>query len=224
MAFKAGNESVKAARDFTARTLREWHLDSLIDDGVIIASELVTNAIRHGSALADPDDPPAVELAWQRFSSRVTCVVTDGSTTPPVLNAPDMSSESGRGLQVVNALAAAWGWMMLGSREKAVWATMILPSGSLLLSWFVTTSLAGGAPAATAWRLRCRATRFDRQATAPRCGAGGRFTSSGAPTLSLLPPQRRRAAPRAAAYTAAGCPRCRSCRRNGTTLFPARSR
>jgi anti-sigma regulatory factor (Ser/Thr protein kinase) len=143
MAFKAGTESVKAARDFTIETLREWRLDGLIEDAVIIASELVTNAIRHGAALAGPEDPPEVELAWQRFSSRVTCVVTDGSTRPPVLSAADMSSESGRGLQVVHAIAAAWGWMMIGAREKAVWATLLLPPGSLLPGAFVTTLLAG---------------------------------------------------------------------------------
>ena len=132
MAFKAGTESVKAARDFTTETLREWQLDGLIEDAVIIASELVTNAIRHGTALACSEDPPEVELAWQRFSSRVTCVVTDGSSRPPVLSAADMSAESGRGLQVVHAIAAAWGWMMIGAREKAVWATLLLPPGSLL--------------------------------------------------------------------------------------------
>lgn len=132
MALKAGTESVKAARDFTTETLREWQLDGLIEDAVIIASELVTNAIRHGTTLASHDDPPEVELAWQRFSSRLTCVVTDGSTRPPVLSAADMSAESGRGLQVVHALAAAWGWMMIGACEKAVWATLLLPPGSLL--------------------------------------------------------------------------------------------
>jgi anti-sigma regulatory factor (Ser/Thr protein kinase) len=131
MAFKAGTESVKAARDFTTETLREWQLDGLIEDAVIIASELVTNAIRHGTALAGHEDPPEVELAWQRFSSRVTCVVTDWSSRPPVLSAADMSAESGRGLQVVHAIAAAWGWMMIGAREKAVWATLLLPPGSL---------------------------------------------------------------------------------------------
>lgn len=127
LALKPGTESVKAARDFTAETLRGWHLDGLIEDAVIIASELVTNAIRYGAAAADTEDRPAVELAWERFASRVTCVVTDASTRPPVLSAADMSAETGRGLQVVHALAAAWGWMMLGAREKAVWATLLLP-------------------------------------------------------------------------------------------------
>ena len=138
LALKPGTESVKAARDFTAATLHGWHLDGLIEDAVIIASELVTNAIKHGTGLAGvspsgpdgPEEPPEVELAWQRFASRVTCVVTDGSSRAPTLTGADMSAENGRGLQVVHALAAAWGWMMIGSREKAVWATLLLPPGT----------------------------------------------------------------------------------------------
>ena len=128
LVLKPGPESVKAARDFTAETLHSWGLDGLIQEAVIIASELVTNAIKHGTCLAPQNaDVARVELAWQRYASRVICVVTDGSSRQPVLAAADMGAESGRGLQVVHALAAAWGWMVLGAREKAVWAAMLLP-------------------------------------------------------------------------------------------------
>ena len=128
LVLKPGPESVKAARDFTAQTLQSWGLDGLISEAVIIASELVTNAIKHGTCLTPPTaDLAPVELAWQRYASRVICVVTDGSTRQPVLAQADMGAESGRGLQVVHALAAAWGWMVLGAREKAVWAAMLLP-------------------------------------------------------------------------------------------------
>ncbi len=123
-----GPESVKAARDFTASTLRGWKLDALVEEAVIVASELITNAIRHGACQAGPSsDATSVMLAWQRHDGRVICVVTDGSSMPPVLEQADMSSESGRGLQVVHALAAAWGWVMLGACEKAVWAAFQLP-------------------------------------------------------------------------------------------------
>src|SRR5262245_12271106 len=44
----AGPESVRAAREFTAATLRGWKLEALVEEAVIVASELVTNAIRHG--------------------------------------------------------------------------------------------------------------------------------------------------------------------------------
>ncbi len=128
LVLKPGPESVKAARDFTAETLHAWGLDGLIQEAVIIASELVTNAIKHGTCLTPPSaDLARVELAWERYASRVICVVTDGSSRQPVLGSADMVAESGRGLQVVHALAAAWGWMVLGAREKAVWAAMLLP-------------------------------------------------------------------------------------------------
>src|SRR5215813_1611463 len=123
-----GPESVKAARDFTAATLRAWRLEALVEEAVIVASELVTNAIRHGSCPAGPTaDGASVMLAWQRHDGRIICVVTDGSSKPPVLEHADPSAESGRGLQVVHALAAAWGWVMLGAGEKAVWAAFQVP-------------------------------------------------------------------------------------------------
>ncbi len=62
-------ESARAAREFTVATLRRWHLDALIDDAVVIASELVTNAIRHGTPTAEEGAAGAgengrVELSW----------------------------------------------------------------------------------------------------------------------------------------------------------------
>ncbi len=121
----AGPEAAKAARDFTRQTLRDWELDELVYDAAVIASELVTNAIRHGTRSASRA-AGCVELAWQRQVSQVTCVVTDENARPPVLKPPEVDAECGRGLQVVQALAAAWGWTMLGPAQKAVWATLDL--------------------------------------------------------------------------------------------------
>jgi hypothetical protein len=123
-----GPESARVARDFTVDTLRGWHLDVLLDEAMVIASELVTNAIRHGMS---PDAPRPVELSWRCDGEQVVCTVTDGSISPPVLAEPDLIADSGRGLQIVQALAAAWGWMMLGSTQKAVWAALQLVAGSL---------------------------------------------------------------------------------------------
>ncbi|HEX9359541.1 MAG TPA: ATP-binding protein [Streptosporangiaceae bacterium] len=121
-------ESTGAARGFTTATLHGWHLDTLIQDAVIVASELVTNAIRHGSAFATKSGKHTqVELTWQRQASRLICVVTDRSPKPPVLAPADLNAESGRGLQIVHALVPAWGWTMLSAQEKAVWAALQLP-------------------------------------------------------------------------------------------------
>ncbi len=134
-----GPEAAKAARDFTSSTLRQWHLDELIEEAVLIASELVTNAIRHGQRACPnetcraggpvkADDAAKAEIAWQRQASRVICLVTDRNPLPPVLGSADRDAESGRGLQVVQALAATWGWMMLGATSKAVWAALTIPA------------------------------------------------------------------------------------------------
>jgi anti-sigma regulatory factor (Ser/Thr protein kinase) len=116
-------ESAKAAREFTAATLRNWHLDPLISDAVLIASELVTNAISHGSQ----QDAEPVELTWSYQVSRLICVITDRGAEPPVAAPAGADAESGHGLQIVGTLAAAWGWTMLGTGEKAVWAALHLP-------------------------------------------------------------------------------------------------
>ncbi len=117
-----GPEAAKAARDFTMSTLLEWQLDGLVHEAVLIASELVTNAIRHGRCGTDD----GVELAWRRQAARVICMVNDRSPLPPVLGSAAQDAESGRGLQVVQALAAAWGWMMLTATSKAVWAALTI--------------------------------------------------------------------------------------------------
>jgi len=121
-------ESARAARKFTAAILREWQLDALTEDAVAIVSELATNAIRHGTPSAASDcGAGRVELSWCHQASRLICVVTDQTGTPPALAAPGPEAESGHGLQIVGALAVAWGWTVLRTGGKAVWAALELP-------------------------------------------------------------------------------------------------
>jgi anti-sigma regulatory factor (Ser/Thr protein kinase) len=148
-------ESTSAARDFTVATLRGWCLDALVQDAVMVVSELVTNAIRHGRASADAGDgvgsavdagraagpgsavsasdagsagQPRVELSLCCQGGRLICTVTDESSMPPVLTLADFDAETGRGLQVVQALAISWGWRPLNIRGKAVWAAFKIDS------------------------------------------------------------------------------------------------
>jgi hypothetical protein len=122
-------ESAGAAREFTTATLARWRLDALTSDAILIASELVTNAINHGT----PDGEPGahVELTWSYQVSRLICVITDRAAGAPVVAAENPEAESGHGLQIVAALAAAWGWTMLGTGEKAVWAALDLPASAI---------------------------------------------------------------------------------------------
>jgi len=117
------------ARDFTEQTLDAWALRGLADDAMVIVSELVTNALRHGLR-RDPGEPPGlpgpgpIELILLWPAGPLFCVVTDPGTEPPVLAEPDLDAEMGRGLQVVQALASEWGWGMLNPARKAVWACL----------------------------------------------------------------------------------------------------
>lgn len=142
-------ESARAAREFTVATLRKWHLDALIEDAVVIASELATNAIRHGTPAATGEAGSGrVELSWCLQASRLICVVTDQTGTPPALAAGGPEAESGHGLQIVGALAVAWGWTILGTGEKAVWAALELPVPAEAAA--KGDGVAGGAPAQAA--------------------------------------------------------------------------
>lgn len=120
-----------AARDFTRQILGSWGLLVLAEDAAVIVSELVTNALQHGARGngLGPDGPghDRVELILLRRPGQMVCVVTDPGAEPPVLTAPDLDAEAGRGLHVIEALAAAWGWTRLDAHKKAVWATLSAP-------------------------------------------------------------------------------------------------
>jgi anti-sigma regulatory factor (Ser/Thr protein kinase) len=88
----------------------------------IIASELVTNAIQHASS-ADPDSKIGVTLMRVWDQEAISVVVTDSSPVPPVKRETTTRSEHGRGLQVVEALSAHWGWNHERGR-KAVYAVL----------------------------------------------------------------------------------------------------
>jgi len=98
--------SVQMAR-FYVRTALNYHdLGDYIEDTEAVTSELVSNAVMHAGArtfglelLRLTDDPDAVAVA-----------VTDPSPLPPIRCASAAGDEHGRGLLVVEALSARWGW------------------------------------------------------------------------------------------------------------------
>ena len=107
--------AARAARAHVADDLaRRGIPDSVADDILLVASELAANAIRHGR-------PPALlRLSYSAGRVRVTVSSHGGSTEPMVLEArPDAGH--GRGLAMVQALAADIGWQRDGDRLD-VWA------------------------------------------------------------------------------------------------------
>ena len=88
-----------------------------LDAGALIVSELVTNAVMHGTA------PIRMELHLDLGELRVD--VFDAAPAEDVEIHRDgvVDETSGRGLRIVENLADAWGVRWCGG-EKSVWATM----------------------------------------------------------------------------------------------------
>jgi anti-sigma regulatory factor (Ser/Thr protein kinase) len=121
-------ESVTAARHFAVATLRAWGLTAVCEDVGLVASELVTNALRH-SLPACPDEraEATIRLRLLRAASYVLCGVVDSGPAVPRRREADYIAESGRGLHIVESFSARWGWTRLDPVGKIVWAVFRLP-------------------------------------------------------------------------------------------------
>jgi len=103
----------REARQAIARFLSKAQLSQLTDDAQLLASELVTNAVRHASG---PIDVRAYVrdgfLRLEVGDSAVDC------GPKPRDAAPD--DEGGRGMELVDKLSARWGWRACG-HVKVIW-------------------------------------------------------------------------------------------------------
>lgn len=89
------------------------------DDVLLIMSELVTNAIRHGRPL---DSDGTVHVDWKVSDRGVAIEVTDGGEGLPLPAALTGHGEGGRGLAIVDALATHWGVAHATTSATTVWA------------------------------------------------------------------------------------------------------
>jgi anti-sigma regulatory factor (Ser/Thr protein kinase) len=100
-------------RRFVGDTLRSWgYSDDVVDDAMLLVSELVTNALLHARSA------PTVELT--RHGGRVRCVVVDDSPTEPRRRRYANDAVTGRGIALVETLAHRWGIDRDGD-GKRVW-------------------------------------------------------------------------------------------------------
>lgn len=104
---------VERARKLIGESLRRWGVP---DDGgvaVLLVSELVSNALRYG---AQP-----MRMVARRSEHGVRVEVHDGrGGEPPRLRRVQPDSATGRGMMIVDALAARWGWSEFAG-DKQVW-------------------------------------------------------------------------------------------------------
>lgn len=112
--------AVGAMRNAAAKKLDEWGLTDLGFATELILSELITNALRHGSA------PVRVRLLHDH---NLTCEVWDGSSTAPHLRYAATTDEGGRGLFLVAQLSEHWGTRYT-PEGKVIWAELALPGAA----------------------------------------------------------------------------------------------
>ena len=101
------------ARRFVTKTLQGWGQDELIDDSLLVVSELTANAITHAAS--------DVTVSLVRHAHGVRLTVGDSSTAAPTPRQSDVTTYGGRGLTLVHALAARWGYQS-ADEGKYVWA------------------------------------------------------------------------------------------------------
>ena len=128
MAVPHGPAGVGAARRRMREQLRMSGVpESVIDDAVLILSELLSNACRHGRPLGDDlAGDGDVRAAW-RVDDRgcLTVEVTDGGgPTRPIPATPSVTAHGGRGLNIITALADDWGVRDGMRGEVTVWVTV----------------------------------------------------------------------------------------------------
>ncbi|WP_078955063.1 ATP-binding protein [Streptomyces griseus] len=101
--------------------------ESVVDDAVLILSELLSNAYRHGRPLGQADPGEGDVLAAWRLdpSGGLTVEVTDGGgPTRPVPSTPSVTARGGRGLTIIGALSQDWGVRDSATGEVTVWVNV----------------------------------------------------------------------------------------------------
>jgi hypothetical protein len=113
--------SVRRARRLVTAQLGDWGVGHLSDTAELLVSEVVTNALRHTRG--------PLRLNLRLNDSRLLCEVEDTESADPVRNVADLDAEGGRGTELLDLLAAAWGSMLTGT-GKTVWFELPAEAGS----------------------------------------------------------------------------------------------
>ena len=123
-AYQPEPAAVAAARRFVRDTLRTWQVagrsasqDELVDDAVLLTSELVTNAVVHAGT--------PVQVTCRLAAGAVEVVVLDRHPVqlipdPQLAEITEAERTSGRGLMLPSELASSWG-VTYARTAKAVW-------------------------------------------------------------------------------------------------------
>ncbi len=108
-------DSPAQARAAVATFTERLGLQEIVDDLTLVVSEMVTNAVRYAA--------PPVVIEMQADPDAVLVAVEDGSPERPRARAAGPDAEGGRGLMLVDLLAAEHG-VRPGPPGKTVWALL----------------------------------------------------------------------------------------------------
>ena len=104
--------SAGRARRLVSETLREWDRLDLIEPAALLVSELVTNSVLHAGT--------DIEVRILPAGGGARVEVADGSATAPSRRRFADEAVTGRGLEIVGAVATAWG-VESTATGKVVW-------------------------------------------------------------------------------------------------------
>jgi hypothetical protein len=125
--FSPTRRGARLARRLAAHQLDAWgvpHGTSASDAAVLIVAELSANAVFHGRV---PGRDFALRLVHEPAAALVRVEVSDTHPALPVSLDPSADSDGGRGLILVEALAARWGVTDRTGPGKTIWAEVDLP-------------------------------------------------------------------------------------------------
>lgn len=101
--FQPTGADVRAARELVAQALSTAGYRGDHTQVLLLASEVATNAVRHANT--------AFELSVSADPTTVRVAVVDARADRwPEVRQPGPHDSSGRGLPIIDELAAAWGW------------------------------------------------------------------------------------------------------------------
>ncbi len=113
--FPNAPQAVAVARRFTLDQLYGIAPD-IAGELAVMVSELATNSVQHTRT------PFTIEI--DRRAQEIYVGVTDSGLGEPVVQHPAPTQPSGRGLQIVGALAREWGVRSTDHAGKTVWFTV----------------------------------------------------------------------------------------------------
>jgi anti-sigma regulatory factor (Ser/Thr protein kinase) len=111
-------------RDHARHVLIEWGMDSLIDDAVLITSELLTNAVQASRTLGTVVPTP-IALRLLANERQLIIEAWDQWVEGFDLKRSHSADEHGRGLLVVEVLSNRWGVGRINDHYKVVWAELL---------------------------------------------------------------------------------------------------